>query len=115
MEVENMSKKYRSPAMAAVHEMMSDLHEAGVVDKVTMRHFDDQCLTPIQEMTPSVIVSLRKRERASQAVFARYLNIPPEPCQPMGARRETSEWSISQAAVPGEGEGPVLYHVSTDR
>jgi putative transcriptional regulator len=77
MEVENMSKKYRSPAMAAVHEMMSDLHEAGVVDKVTMRHFDDQCLTPIQEMTPSVIVSLRKRERASQAVFARYLNIPP--------------------------------------
>ena len=77
MKVENMSKKYSSPAMAAVHEMMSDLHEAGVIDKVTMRHFDEQCLTPIQEITPSGIVSLRKRERASQAVFARYLNIPP--------------------------------------
>jgi putative transcriptional regulator len=71
-----MSKKYRSPAMAAVHEMMSDLHDAGVIDKVTMRHFDEQCLTPIQKMTPSVIVNLRKRERASQAVFARYLNVP---------------------------------------
>jgi putative transcriptional regulator len=77
MGVENMSKKYSSPAMAAVHEMISDLHEAGVIDKVTMRHFDEQCLTPIQEMTPSGIVNLRKRERASQAVFARYLNIPP--------------------------------------
>ncbi len=62
--------------MAAVHEMMSDLHEAGVIDKVTMRHFDDQCLTPIRKMTPTVIAHLRKRERASQAVFARYLNIP---------------------------------------
>lgn len=71
-----MSKKYRTPAMAAVHEMISDLHEAGVVDKVTMRHFDDQCLTPIQKMTPSVIAHLRKRERASQAVFARCLNVP---------------------------------------
>jgi putative transcriptional regulator len=72
-----MSKKYRSPAMAAVHEMMSDLQEAGVVDKVTMRHFDEQCLTPIQEMAPPAIVRLRKRERASQTVFARYLNITP--------------------------------------
>jgi putative transcriptional regulator len=62
--------------MAAVHEMMSDLHQAGVVDKTTMRHFDDQCLTPIQKMTPTVIVHLRKRERASQAVFALYLNVP---------------------------------------
>ena len=72
-----MAKKYHSPATAAVHEMMSDLHEAGVVDKVTMRRFDVQCLTPIQEMTPAVIANLRKRERASQAVFARYLNVSP--------------------------------------
>jgi putative transcriptional regulator len=41
-----MPKKYRSPAMAAVHEMMSDLHEAEVIDKMTMRRFDEQCLTP---------------------------------------------------------------------
>jgi putative transcriptional regulator len=64
--------------MAAVHEMMSDLQEAGVVDKVTMRHFDELCLTPIQEgVAPLAIVRLRKRERASQTVFARYLNITP--------------------------------------
>lgn len=69
------NKKYSSPAMAAVHEMMADLHEAGVVDKATMRHFDEQCLTPVGRMTPNVIARLRARERASQAVFARYLNV----------------------------------------
>jgi putative transcriptional regulator len=49
--VEYKSKKYRSPAMAAVHQMMSELHEAGVIDKVNIRHFDEQCLTPIEKMT----------------------------------------------------------------
>ena len=37
-----MAKKCGSPAMAVMREMMSDLNEAGVIDKVTMRHFDDQ-------------------------------------------------------------------------
>jgi len=31
-----MSKKYRSDAMAAIHEMMEDLHDGGVIDKKTM-------------------------------------------------------------------------------
>ena len=43
-----MSKKYRSDAMAAIHEMMEDLHQGGVIDKKTMRRFDDACLTPIR-------------------------------------------------------------------
>jgi len=70
-------KRCGSDALAAVHETASDLHEAGVLDKDTMRTFDDLCLTPIEAFTPQQIVELRLRERASQAVFARYLNVTP--------------------------------------
>ena len=71
------AKRYGSDALAAVHETVSDLHEAGLLDKETMRTFDDLCLTPIEEFTPQQIVELRLREHASQAVFARYLNVTP--------------------------------------
>ena len=62
--------------MTSLQEMMSDLHRAGVIDKTTMREFDATCLTPIVTMKPETIRRLRRRERASQAVFARYLNVP---------------------------------------
>ncbi len=45
-----MSKKYRSDAMAAIHETMEALHNVGVIDKRTMRCFDDVCLTPIRSL-----------------------------------------------------------------
>lgn len=41
-----MSKKYRSDAMAAIHETMEALHDVGAIDKQTMHRFDDECLTP---------------------------------------------------------------------
>ena len=70
-----MSRKYRSEAMAAIHEMMQDLHDGGVIDKQTMRHFDDACLTPIRPLKPEEIRAIRERERVSQGVFANYLNV----------------------------------------
>ncbi|MGH6898348.1 MAG: helix-turn-helix domain-containing protein [Geminicoccaceae bacterium] len=70
-----MSKAYRSDALAAIHETASDLHEAGVMDKRTLRAFDELCLTPVRPMTAQDIQALRARERVSQAVFARYLNV----------------------------------------
>ena len=70
-----MSKKYKSDAMAAVHEMMEDLHVGGVIDKQTMRRFDDACLTPVRPLTPEEIKSIREREHVSQSVFANYLNV----------------------------------------
>lgn len=70
-----MSKKYRSDAMAAIHETMEALHEAGAIDKQTMRRFDDACLTPIRPLAPRDIKAIRERERVSQAVFANYLNV----------------------------------------
>jgi len=40
-----------------------------------MRRFDEVCLTPVRPLAPEEIRALRERERVSQAVFARYLNV----------------------------------------
>ena len=70
-----MTKTYRSEALAAVHEMIEGLHEAGAVDKQTMRDFDDACLAPAHLLAPDEIRAIREAERVSQPVFARYLNV----------------------------------------
>ena len=70
-----MKKKYRSDALAAIHETAFDLHDAGVMDKRTLRKFDKMCLTPVRPMKPEDIRALRKREHVSQAVFAIHLNV----------------------------------------
>jgi putative transcriptional regulator len=72
-----MSKRYRSDAMAAIHETMESLHRVGAISKQTMRQFDDACLTPVQPLSPKQIKALRKREQVSQTVFANYLNVTP--------------------------------------
>ena len=70
-----MTKQYESEVLASVHEAALGLSEAGLMSKRTMRKFDEMCLTPVREMTPEDIRALRLREHASQAVFARYLNV----------------------------------------
>lgn len=61
--------------MAAIHEMMEDLRHGGVIDKQTMRRFDDACLSPIRPLKPAGIKAIREREHVSQTVFANYLNV----------------------------------------
>lgn len=70
-----MTSSYKSDAMAAVHETAADLHEAGLLDQRTMKDFDALCLAPVEPFSPEDIRALRLREQASQAVFARYLNV----------------------------------------
>ena len=70
-----MTKQYKSEALAAAHEAATGLTEAGVVAKRTMKVFDEMCLTPVEDMAPERIREIRMRENASQAVFARYLNV----------------------------------------
>ena len=72
-----MNKQYKSEPLAAVQEAAMGLAEAGLVSKQTMRAFDEMCLTPIKDMSAANIRALRLRENASQAVFARYLNVTP--------------------------------------
>jgi putative transcriptional regulator len=70
-----LTKQYRSPLMASIHETAEGLYAAGVMDKQTLRKFDEACLTPVRPLSPEEIRALREREGASQAVFARYLNV----------------------------------------
>ena len=59
-----MSEQYKSEALAAVHETALGLSEAGVMDKVTMKMFDEMCLIPAMEMGTDIsahIDSLRSR------------------------------------------------------
>ncbi|MEQ9643742.1 MAG: DNA-binding transcriptional regulator [Alphaproteobacteria bacterium] len=70
-----MTKRYKSDPLAAVHETALDLHQSGLIDKRTMKEFDEMCLTPVEELSAAQIRQIREQENASQAVFARYLNV----------------------------------------
>ena len=69
------SKTYKSDALAAIHETAVDLHDAHLIDKKTLRRFDQLCLTPVEKLSPQDIKNIRENARISQAVFARYLNV----------------------------------------
>lgn len=61
--------------LSAVHETALGMAEAGVISKRAMREFDEMCLTAVAELLPGVTRALRLGENASQAVFARHLNV----------------------------------------
>jgi len=69
------NKGYRSEIAGAIHEMMQDAQDAGVVSRATMRTFDEACLTPAPILAADEIRALREREHVSQPVFAAYLNV----------------------------------------
>lgn len=87
-----MTKTYKSKVLASVHEAMQDAHDAGVIDKTTMREFDATCLTEVATLSPAEIVALREREGVSQAVLARHLNI---------AVKLVGEWERGQKRPSG--------------
>ena len=67
--------KTSSAILATVHRTATGLHQAGVIDKATLRDFDRLCLTAVEPMSPDQIKALREREQVSQPVFAHYLNV----------------------------------------
>jgi putative transcriptional regulator len=71
----------KSSILQTVHETAEGLYAAGAIDKTTMREFDAICLPKIKTYTPSQIKALRVRCKASQAVFAAYLNTTPSSIQ----------------------------------
>jgi len=72
-----MLKTFKSDALAAIHETASDLSEAGLLDKRTLREFDQLCLTPVANLSADEIKEIRLNARVSQSVFAHYLNVSP--------------------------------------
>lgn len=64
-----------------IHETAQDLHKAGVMNTQTLREFDAMCLPAIKKYTPNQIKRIRKQNKASQTVFAAYLNLSPSTVQ----------------------------------
>ena len=71
-----VSKRYRSPALRSLHEVMEDLHEVGAIDNATLRDFDLGCLTSVEPLAPEAIKQIREKAHMSQATFALALNVP---------------------------------------
>ncbi len=70
-----MAKGRNSRVLSEVREAAKDLHDAGVIDIATMREFDALCLPEVPHYSAEDIKRIRKANRASQGVFAVYLNV----------------------------------------
>ena len=64
-----------------VHDTAKGLHDAGAMGTRTMREFDALCLTPVNHLSATQIKRFRTQNKASQAVFAAYLNTRPSTVQ----------------------------------
>lgn len=60
--------------LEAVHKSAKGLSKAGLMDEMTMREFDALCLPPVKVYSARQIKRLRTQTKASQAVFAAFLN-----------------------------------------
>jgi len=97
-----------------VHETAKGMHDAGVMNTITMREFDALCLPPVKDLTAVQIKRLRTKSKASQAVFAAYLNTSRVCRLPehqslngaeMGAGSEEAQRSFIKAVEFGTAEG----------
>ena len=61
-----LSEYYKNEMLAAIHETALGLHEADVLNKMTMRVFDEMCLTLVEKLTPEQIRQIRPHEQVSQ-------------------------------------------------
>lgn len=68
-------RKFRSEAAEALHELASDLHGAGLLDRATMRNVDFLSFVPARPFDAQRIRALRDREGVSQTVFAAALGV----------------------------------------
>ncbi len=84
--------KKKSIILEAVHETAQGLHQAGVMDQMTLREFDRLCLPPVELLEPEQIKQIREACRVSQAVFASLLNTSVSTVQ---------KWEIGQKKPSG--------------
>ncbi len=67
--------------LKTLHETAMGLTEAGAMDVATLREFDALCLPPVKDYTAAQIKRIRVVNKASQGVFAAYLNTSPSTVQ----------------------------------
>lgn len=85
-------KKATSAILEAVHTTATGLHKAGVMDRITLREFDQLYVLPIAPLKPKQIKEIREASRVSQAVFAALLNTSVSTVQ---------KWEIGQKRPTG--------------
>ena len=66
-----------SNIQATINDIAHGLHRANIINKKTLRELTDDDLPEIIEYTGEEIQLLRKKQKLSQAVFAKYLNVSP--------------------------------------
>jgi putative transcriptional regulator len=70
------AKKEKHPSiLETVHETAKGLYDANIINATTMREFDELCLPKVKELSSRQIKGIRLREKVSQPVFAKFLNI----------------------------------------
>lgn len=57
------------------YAIAQDLHQAGAINEATMHEFDAACLPQVKDLTANQIKKIRTRQKVSQEVFAKLLNI----------------------------------------
>ena len=65
----------------ALLDTAEGLHKAGGLSLTTMREIEALCLTPVKRYNAKQIQSIRIKNKASQSVFAAYLNTSPSTVQ----------------------------------
>ncbi len=73
--VSRKKQRVNKRMLETAHEMAQGLYDAGIIDAITMREYDALCLPPIKALSAREIKRIRLREKVSQAVFAKFLNI----------------------------------------
>jgi len=66
--------RFKSDAFEAIHSAASGLHDAGIIDKKTMKDFDATCIEKAPDYGAEDISRIRNAFNVSQSVFAIYLN-----------------------------------------
>jgi putative transcriptional regulator len=68
------AKRFKSDAFEAIHSAASGLRRSKLIDKTTMREYDELCLEEPPHFEAKDVVLIRKAAKVSQPVFALYLN-----------------------------------------
>jgi len=65
----------RNSIAKSITSTISDLHNNGLVDEITMKNIETLCIPEVKEYSPENIISIRKKLKLSQAALANLFNI----------------------------------------
>lgn len=69
--------KKRSDIMDMTFSLANALHAVGAMDKATLREIEALAVPEVKEISAKEIYEIRKANRLSQPVFAKYMNVGP--------------------------------------